>query len=133
MALHVIRGATGLVALPNGNNLWVSSIQVNAGNELLDVSHFGGSGYRVRTYGLGDLSGSCVAFLTAGATGTNPFAITGQAPAVMTITYEAGCTVSFMAVIGQLQIVGEYQGLQVATFNFSNGADVAPTVVWSST
>lgn len=142
MAQSIITGLTGVITLPDdadGNPLtqYVSSISLNTGAELLDVSSYGGAGYRKRVAGLKDLSGSAVCFMSKGATGTNPFnldanAATGTETPTMTILFDTGCSISFTAIIGSVSIVGEYQGLNIVTFNFSNAADAAPTVVWDT-
>lgn len=128
MAQSIVTGLTGSVTLPNSMTQYVSSISLNTGAELLDVSSYGGAGYRKRVAGLKDLSGTAVAFMSKGAAGTSPFASTTAAS--MTITFDTGCNIAFTAVIGNVSIVGEYQGLNIVTFSFSNAADTAPTVNW---
>ncbi len=132
MAQAVVTGLTGSVTLPNSLTQYVASVTVSTGSELLDVSHYGGSGWRTRAAGLKDLSGQCVAFLTKGASGTSPFNLSTTA-ASMTIAWDSGCYITFNAIIGNTQVVGEYQGLNIVTFSYSKADDTAPTIGWVTT
>jgi hypothetical protein len=110
----------------------IASVSISTGAELLDVSRYGGNGWRTRIAGLKDLGGSCVAFLSKGATGTSPFNLSTTG-ASMTILFDTGCSIVFNAIIGNTQIVGEYQGLNIVTFSFSKADDQAPTILWATT
>ena len=129
MAQEVITGLTGSITLPESGDQYISSISLNVGSELLDVSHYGGAGWRTRVAGLRDLAGSCVAFMTKGASGTNPIDLDGST-GTMTITFDTGCYISFDAIISGVSIVGEYAGLNIVSFSFAKNDDVAPTSEW---
>jgi hypothetical protein len=129
MAQSVITGLTGSITLPNSMDQYVASITLSTGADLLDVTHYGGAGWRQRVAGVKDLSGTATAFMTKGAAGTSPLNLS-TTPSTMTILFDTGCSVSFEAVIGNTQIVGEYTGLNVVTFNFAKADDVAPTITW---
>ncbi len=140
MAQAIITGLTGSVTLPqdqdgNGLNQYIASLTISTGSELLDISHYAGAGWRTRAAGLKDLSGQCVAFMTKGTTGTNPFnldtdVVGGSQNATMTVSFDTGCYIAFKAIIGNVQVVGEYQGLNIITFNYSKADDLSPTIVW---
>ncbi len=51
----------------------------------------------------------------------------------MTVLFDTGCSIAFSAIIGNINIVGEYQGLNIVTFTFSKADDVAPTIAWVTT
>jgi hypothetical protein len=125
---QVVTGKTGTITFPGAVNLRVYGITLSTGAELLDDSAYGGNGYRTRTKGLKDLSGSGVAFLTKDA-GSNPFTL-ADATGSMTILWDTGVSVTFTAVFGNISIAGEYAGLNVVSFSFANAADTAPTVVF---
>jgi len=129
MAQSVITGLTGTITLPNSMAQYVSSISLSTGADLLDVSRYGGNGWRTRVAGIKDLAGQCVAFMSKGAAGTSPLNVSTTA-ATMTILFDTGCSIAFSAVIGNTQIVGEYQGLNIVTFSFAKADDTAPTVTW---
>jgi hypothetical protein len=130
MAQTIVTGLTGSISLPGASAQKVASVTVTTGAELLDVSHYGGNGWRTRVQGLKDLAGSAVAFMSKGVAGTDPFSF-GESSGAMTITYDTGCSIGFNAVIGNVQIVGEYQGLNIITFNWSKADDAEPTVAWA--
>lgn len=126
---HPITGKTGSITLPTGASLRVFGVSINSGSELLDVSAYGGSGYRVRAVGLADLSGTLVAHLSRD--GTNPFAlsaVTGN----LTIAFDVGYSISFDCIFGQVGVAGEYAGDNVVTLSFANASDAAPTIQWGS-
>ena len=129
MAQSVITGLTGTITLPNSMAQYVASVSLSTGADLLDVSRYGGNGWRTRVAGIKDLSGQCVAFMSKGAAGTSPLNLS-TTPATMTITFDTGCSIAFSAVIGNTQIAGEYQGLNIVTFSFAKADDTAPTVTW---
>ena len=129
MANTAIVGLTGSISMPGLANQLISQVSILTGAELLDVSSYGGPGWRQRVCGIKDLSGSAVGFLSEGASGTNPFTAPTTS-GTMTIVFQSGCQISFNAVIGNIQIVGQYQGLNITTFNWSYDDTVAPTVSW---
>jgi len=142
MAQSVLTGLTGSITLPDDSAStplvqYISSVSLSTGADLLDVSRFGGNGWRTRVAGIKDLAGQCVAFLSKGAAGTNPFLMNtdldGSDATIsldMTILFDTGCSIIFKAVIGNVQIVGEYQGLNIVTFSFAKCDGAAPTVAW---
>jgi hypothetical protein len=130
----IITGLSGSLTLPNDASSnaiqWpVASITLSTGHELLDVTHYGGNGWRRRVAGIKDLSGTGVAFLAKDATGTNPFNLSTTG-SNMTITYASGCYVTFSAIIGNITIAGEYAGLNILTFSFAKADDAAVTPTW---
>ncbi len=132
MAQKTIIGLTGLVTMPGLSHQECMSVTINAGAELLDVSAYGGSGWRQRVAGIKDMTGSAVAFMQEGASQTNPFG-GSTTPGTMTILFDVGCTITFPAVIGNVQIQGTYQGLNLVTFNWAFSDPVSPpTVAWTS-
>lgn len=131
MAQEVITGLTGSITLPNSGDQYISSVSLNVGSELLDVSRYGGNGWRTRVAGLRDLAGSCVAFMSKGSTGTSPVDLDGDT-GTMTITFDTGCYISFAAIISGVSIVGEYQGLNIVSFSFAKNDDNAPNTAWAT-
>jgi hypothetical protein len=131
MSATVINGKTGVLTLPSGVAQRVYAITINTGSELLDDSAYGGAGYRTRTVGLQDLSGSFVAFMTNGVSGSNPFALSGGTTGTLEMLYTTGCSISFTVVIGSVQVTGSYAGQNIVTVTFANAADTAPTVAWT--
>lgn len=129
MPQSVVTGLTGVITLPNSMTQYVSSVSVSTGADLLDVSRYGGNGWRTRVAGIKDLAGTCVCFMSKGAAGTSPFNLSTTA-ASMTILFDTGCSIAFSAVIGNTSIVGEYQGLNIVTFSFAKADDAAPTIAW---
>lgn len=129
MAETNIVGLTGAVVFPDVAGADLFNISITSGQELLDVSAFGNNGYRRRVAGIKDLAGSASAYLTKGAAGTNPFALT-SAGGAMTITFDTGCTIGFTAVIGNVTIVGEYAGNWIVSFTWAKNDTAAPTVTW---
>lgn len=142
MPQSVISGLTGTITLPDdsaGTALvqYISSVSVSTGADLLDVSRYGGAGWRTRVAGIKDLAGTCVAFLSKGAAGTNPFIMNTDLSGTdvtklldMTITFDTGCSIGFKSVIGNVSVVGEYQGLNIVTFSFAKSDGSAPTINW---
>lgn len=124
-----ITGKTGIITLPSGASQRVYGVSVNTGSELLDVSAYGGNGYRVRTIGLADLSGTMVAFLTRD--GTNPFALSAVTGS-LTIAFDTGYSITFDCIFGQVSVAGEVGGNNVVTLSFANAADAAPVIAWGS-
>lgn len=133
-AVQVITGLNGGVLAPGGIVARFSAMRVSGGQELAEVSAYGGAGFRTRVPLLADLAGQIIAFLTKGALQDPKLAaIQNTTPSNMTLTWDTGCTLSFGAFVGGYQIVGEYKGLNIVTWDFAKGDDVAPTVAWVST
>ena len=132
MSATAIDGLTGVITLPGGLIQFISSITITTGSDLLDVSHYGGLGWRSRIAGIKDLAGQCVCFMTTGnGTNSSPFGIS-TVPSSMTILYATGCSITFNAIIGNTQVVGEYQGLNIVTFSYSHSGDGTDVQVsWS--
>jgi hypothetical protein len=128
----IITGLSGSVTLPDLANIPVASITLSTGHELLDVTHYGGNGWRRRAAGIKDLSGTAVAFLAKDASGTNPFGTTstGGSMTIMFSDDTTDCKVVFNAVIGNVTIAGEYAGLNIVTFSFAKNDDAAVTPTW---
>lgn len=130
MANTVIVGLTGSISLPGLPNQLISQVSILTGGELLDTSSYSGSGWRTRVVGIRDLSGSAVGYLSEGASGTNPFTAP-TTTGTMTIVFQSGCQISFQAVIGNIQLVGNYTGLNIVTFNWAYNDTVAPVTSWT--
>ena len=130
MAQEIITGLTGSITLPNGMSQFVSSISLNVGAALLPVPRYGGAGWEVSVSGLKRFSGQAVAFMSKGASGANPFDISGTV-GEMTIQFDDGCYISANVVLADTNIAGSYEGLNVITFSFAKTDDTEPTVGWT--
>jgi hypothetical protein len=125
----IITGLTGSVTLPNSGSQALASVSLSIGKDLADVSHFGGNGWRERIALLKDLAGTAAGFLTYNAAGTNPYDLIDGAEASMVITFATGCSITFVAVIGNFSIQNSYDGVAIISFSFSKGSGV-PVVAW---
>jgi len=128
MSSYYLTGLTASVSLPGGATQAIQSCTLRCGRELLDVTAFGNSN-RVRTPGVGDLSGSIVAF---GTRGNSPEALSTAASGPMIITYDSGVTVSFDAVFGGVTITAVSTAVTMISADFACG-DATPAVFsWAS-
>ncbi len=131
MALTVLKGLTGAVTLPhdeNGNAIGgkLNAIDISGGQELADISSFGGTGWRERTGLLKDLAGSASGFL---AQELSPgFDTISDTAGTMTVVFKTGYQAVFPAIIGQIQSQMRYDG--VSTVNFQWVQSGAPTITW---
>lgn len=135
MPNKVITGLTGSILLPTEANVQrLNSVSINGGQALADISAYGGNGWVERVGLIKDLNGSAAGFLTDGngATGGKPplDTVTPEGGA-MTITFNTLYTIAFTAIIGNIRIVGSYEGLNLITFDWSKGIGV-PVVTWGA-
>lgn len=128
----VITGLTGAFSGPNGVVQRFSAMRLNGGQELAEISAYGGGAFRTRVPLLADLAGQAIGFLTQGLLQDPKIAQVQTVPGAMTITFATGCTVGLNAYLGNFQIVGEYKGLNIVTYDFAKGDDAAPSVAWVS-
>lgn len=119
------------ISFADGYTQYFNHITIEAGQDLLDVSAFGGTGYRYRIPGIKDLTGMARGFLAKGIANTNPFGSAAYNKGNMTITFDVGYTVTFAAYIGKQTITTDYEGNQVISVQWAYADTAAPVVDWS--
>lgn len=137
MAVRPIAGLETTLTLPNNGDgqpiqLWVQSLQIQVGQVLLDISHFGGAGWQTFMAGIRACSGSVVGILLSGDAGANMLNLSTTG-GTLTIQYANGCSISFTALCGDVNIASAYAGAHVVSMTFAKSDDVAPTITWATT
>lgn len=129
--MSVITGLTGSITLPSEvGTQRLNSVSINGGQALADISAYGGNGWVDRIGLIQDLSGSAAGFLVDGSSNNPGFGNLTPGGSTMTILFKTGCSISFPAIIGNIRIVGSYEGLNILTFDWAKGIGT-PTVSWS--
>ena len=126
---QVIPGASGAVTLA-GHVQQFFSIEVNTGKALLPVSAFGNEWERY-VGGLKRANGTVTFYLSNNAASTNPF--DDASDAAMVLTFATGCTFGLNVTVGDLRIVGQVDGVPVATMAWAKSDDADPTIAWDET
>ena len=146
----VISGLTGEITLPSNSAISggstmsqrLSSVSINVGQSLADISAYGGPDWVSRIGLTNDLTGSAAGFVTGGSSDFSPFGYTGNPSSpptgfdkngqTMTIVFKSGCQITFKCVIGNVRIIGSFEGLDLVTFDWARGDEAtAPNVSWS--
>jgi hypothetical protein len=129
---RVLTPINGSIALPNSYVQNFHQIVTRTGQVLLDVSAFGGTGWRSRITGLKDMSGTATGYLSGG-TDSNPGFSGAFTAGSMTVTFDVGCSVTFNAYIGSQTISQNYDGKDEISVEFAyadNGTP--PTFTWAA-
>src|ERR1035437_9667771 len=140
----VITGLTGSISQVGTGGMTfqrIHSLSLNVGQSFADISAYGGIDWISRVCLMNDLNGSGVAFVTVGSGSKSPFGYLGSpstAPtgfsktgSTLTINFNASCSISFMALVGNARIVGTFEGLNIVTFDWARGDEAnAPLVSW---
>lgn len=120
------------ITFGDGYVQYFNHVTIETGQDLLDVSAFGGTGYRYRIPGIKDLTGMARGFLAKGGTvATSPFGADSFSKGMITILFDVGYSVSFLGYIGKQTITTDYEGNQVISVQWAYADTAAPAITWS--
>lgn len=120
----------GSIVFADGFQQYYHTIVTSGGQTLLDVSAFGGTGYHVFIPGLKNLSGSATGYLSTNQA-ANPWGPDAFACGQLTIHYDVGCSISFLALVGQSTITQNYDGKVEITTTWAYSDTATPTILWN--
>jgi hypothetical protein len=126
--MTVIPGASATLTVP-GHTQKFFQVSLNVNKTLIPVPAYGES-WISYVAGLKDASGSLMFYVSKDGSSTNPFE---DGSGTLTIQFDTGCSIAFDAITGGVSIVGDANGVNVATMSFAKQGDDDPSISWDET
>jgi hypothetical protein len=133
MAQNVIKGITGSFQCSMGTATTTIGgrfyrWEANYHQDANDATGFG-SAWRQREFGLQDIQGRAVGYLTDGTALDNPGITVQQAKAFIILTANSSCTLSGTAIISNIRLISDENSNDAISFDYAS--DGSWTTTWS--